>query len=81
MVEDSIRHFIAEELSFDGSVAALTPDYPLLERQVLDSLGLFQLVAYLESEFGVEIDDEELVPGNFGTIEDIAKLVEVKRAG
>jgi acyl carrier protein len=47
---------------------------------VLDSLGLFQLVGYLESEFDVEIDDEELVPGNFGTIEDIAKLVEAKRA-
>jgi peptidyl carrier protein len=79
MVEDSIRSFIADELSFDGSVATLTPDYPLLERQVLDSLGLFQLVGYLESEFGVEIDDEELVPGNFGTIEDIARLVERKR--
>jgi acyl carrier protein len=81
MVEDSIRRFIADELSFEGSVATLTPDYPLLERQVLDSLGLFQLVGYLESEFDVEIDDEELVPGNFGTIEDIAKLVEAKRAG
>jgi acyl carrier protein len=80
MLEDSIRRFIAGELSFEGSVATLTPDYPLLERQVLDSLGLFQLVGYLESEFDVEIDDEELVPGNFGTIEDIAKLVEAKRA-
>jgi acyl carrier protein len=80
MVEDSIRRFIADELAFEGSVATLTPDYPLLERQVLDSLGLFQLVGYLESEFDVEIDDEELIPGNFGTIEDIAKLVEAKRA-
>jgi peptidyl carrier protein len=80
MVEDSIRRFIADELSFEGSVATLTPDYPLLERQVLDSLGLFQLVGYLESEFDVEIADEELIPGNFGTIEDIAKLVEAKRA-
>jgi acyl carrier protein len=81
MVEDSIRRFIADELSFEGSVATLTPDYPLLEREVLDSLGLFQLVGYLESEFDVEIDDEELVPSNFGTIENIARLVEAKRAG
>jgi acyl carrier protein len=79
MVEDSIRRFIADELSFEGVVSTLTPDYPLLERHVLDSLGLFQLVAYLESEFDVEIDDEELVPNNFGTIQDIARLVQEKR--
>ena len=80
MVEDSIRRFIAEELSSNGRSETLTDDYPLLERQVLDSLGMFQLVSYLESEFGIEIADEELVPANFGTIGDVARLVEAKRA-
>ena len=78
MIENAIRQFIAEELNTDGS--SLSDDYPLLERNVLDSLGLFQLVGYLESEFGVEVQDEELVPQNFGTIADISRLVEAKRA-
>ena len=56
----------------------LPDDLPLIERSVLDSLGLFQLVGYLESEFGVEILDEELIPQNFGTITDIARLVREK---
>ncbi len=79
MTTDTIRRFISEELSTDGGQGFLTDDYPLLERQLLDSLGLFQLVGYLESEFGVEVLDEELVPANFGTIRDIARLVEEKR--
>ena len=79
MIEDSIRRFLVEELSADGSKGSLPDDYPLLDRQVLDSLGMFHLVGYLESEFDVEILDEELVPEHFGTIRDIAQLVQAKR--
>ncbi len=79
MIENDIRRFIADELN-NGFAESLSDDDRLLERNVLDSLGLFQLVDYLESEFGVEIDDEELVPANFGTIRDIARLVQSKRS-
>ncbi len=81
MIEDKIRGFILEEFPFDGAGTGLADDFPLLERQVIDSLGLFHLVGYLESEFGVEILDEELVPQNFGTIGDITRLVQTKREG
>ena len=77
MIENSIRQFITEELNTDGS--NLSDDYPLLERNVLDSLGLFQLVAFLEDRFGVEIADEDLVPSHFGTVRSIARLVDEKR--
>jgi acyl carrier protein len=77
MIEDKIRGFIVEEFPFDGA-GTLPDDFPLLERQVIDSLGMFHLVGYLESEFGIEILDEELIPQNFGTIGDIARLVREK---
>jgi acyl carrier protein len=78
MIEDSIRRFIIDELEFKTPVKDLGDDFPLLDRRVLDSLGLFELVGYLEDEYGVEIQDEELVPANFGTIRDIARLVQGK---
>lgn len=80
MIEDKIRRFIVEELSTNGVEDQITDDYPLLERSVLDSLGLFQLVSFLEEDLGVEVLDQELVPANFGTIRDIARLVDGKRA-
>lgn len=80
MIESKLRDFIAQELSFNGSRDELTDDYPLLERRVLDSLGLFQIVSFVEGEFGVEIRDEELVPEHFGTISGIARLIEAKQS-
>lgn len=79
MITTSIRQFIIDELQPAGSAAELTEDYPLLDRGTLDSLGLFQLVAFLEDEFGVTVEDEELIPQHFGTIHDIAMLVASKR--
>jgi acyl carrier protein len=80
VIEDKVRQFIIDELQFDGSREGLSADFPLLEQHVIDSLGLFQLVGYLESEFGIEILDEELVPDHFGTLRGITRLVESKRS-
>jgi acyl carrier protein len=79
MIEDNVRRFIVDELHWDGD-GRLTDDYPLIENHVVDSLGIFQIVSWLESEFGIEVLDEELVPEHFGTIAGIAGLVQSKRS-
>ena len=71
---DRIRAFIVEELGWRGE--PLTDDFPLLENRVIDSLGLFRIVGFLESEYGVRISDRELVPDNFATLSSIAELAE-----
>ena len=45
---------------------------------MVDSLGLFQIVEFLETECGVEIADHEILPENFATLSSIAKLVEAR---
>jgi acyl carrier protein len=73
---DRLRDFIVDELRWSGPRAELTDDYPLLENHVIDSLGLFRIVDFLEREYGIEIDDTELVPSNFATLSTIAALGE-----
>jgi acyl carrier protein len=80
MIEERIRRFIETELSAGAVDEPLSDDFTLLDHGVLDSLGLFQLVSHIEDEFGVEVADEELVPSNFNTIVDIARLVRTKRS-
>jgi acyl carrier protein len=77
---DVLRDFIMKDLQWPGKREQLSADFPLIEREVLDSLGLFSLVSFVETHFGVEIFDEELVPENFGTIHAVAQLIERKRA-
>ena len=78
--EARIKDLMASNLQWSGSWADVDEDYPLLERQVIDSLGMMNLIALLEGEFGIDIDDGDVVPSNFRTIRDIARLVESKRA-
>lgn len=79
-IESTIRDFIVKEAGGEAHAAELTDDFPLLESQVLDSMGLYELVTDLEQRYGIEISDEELVPENFGTVASIARLVEAKQS-
>ena len=72
-VQDRLRTFIQDELA--GTSGPLANDYPLIENGVIDSLGLLEIVQFIEREFGVEVADEDLVIGNFGTLDTIARLV------
>ena len=70
-----IGRFIVRQLMF-GDDAVLQLDDPLLESGVLDSLGITDLVSFLEEEFSVSISLQHLVPQNFATIQTISKLLE-----
>ena len=73
-----VRSFIVEELRWNGSPEQLSADYPLLEKGVIDSLGLMQIVQLLEDDCGVEIADGDIVPENFASLNAIENLVESK---
>jgi acyl carrier protein len=76
-ISDRIRDFISSELMFEDSAAALSDDTPLLSG-VIDSLGLMQLISFIEEEFDVAIDDAEVTASNFRTVGDIQRLIEQK---
>jgi acyl carrier protein len=50
----------------------------LIDSGIVDSLGILDLVSFLETEFGLHVSDEELLPENFQTIECIAAMVQTK---
>jgi len=70
-----IRTFIVERLAPATGRTHLDDDDDLIDSGVVDSLGIFQLVAFLEEKFGVVIADSEIIPDNFATIARIERLV------
>ena len=76
-VASRVMEFVKEDLLIEGNTESLTVDTPLLDGAV-DSLGLMQLVAYLEEEFGVDIDDLDITVANFRTVADIDRFVNEK---
>jgi acyl carrier protein len=76
--KEEIREFLIEEAHWEGARTDLTDDLPLIEGNVIDSMLLLRLVAWLESRYNIAIADAEVVPSNFGSIGGISRLVEAK---
>lgn len=72
-----IRDYIRDELAVGDAVVG--DDTPLWGG-VVDSVGLMQLITFLEERFGTEISDDELTSTHFRTVADIAALVDRKVA-
>ena len=75
MRKNQIRHFIFETFPLAKS-RRLEDSSALLEEGVLDSLGILELVEYLQAELGVSVEDDDLVPENFASIDAIANFVD-----
>ena len=73
-----IRDFILAKFPL-AKKRAIRDDDPLLRTGILDSLGILEVVAFVEGEFGITVADEELVPESFETIATIARFVDGKR--
>jgi acyl carrier protein len=74
-VRRTVREFLTQQIVLDGR--ELADDTPLLNGLV-DSVGLMELVSFIESEFEVAIDFSEVEPKNFRTVSDIARFVASK---
>jgi acyl carrier protein len=73
-VAERVRDFVLEHGEWYGSREELTGEVPLLNN-ALDSIGVADLVAMLESEFAIEVGDDDLDPANFATIDVVAAFV------
>jgi acyl carrier protein len=77
-VRDQIREFIQENLASTRGVTSFTDTESLTESGIVDSLGIFRLVAFLEDDLGVRVGDEEITADNLSSVERIEQLVMAK---
>ena len=74
----AVRRFIGENFLFRDDGDAITPDASLLDAGIIDSTGVLELVCFLESTFGIEIQDDEMLPENLDSIRAITHYVSRK---
>jgi acyl carrier protein len=77
--KDQLRQFVLENLAQPKGVGSFTDDEPLMERGIIDSLDIFRLVAFLEDELGIRVQDEEINPDTLRSLNTIEELVSRKR--
>ncbi len=72
---ESIRSFIIENFLFGDTSQDLGDDVSLIEADLVDSTGVLELVAHVETAYGVTVKDADIVPANFDSIGRIAAFV------
>jgi acyl carrier protein len=72
-----LRQFITENFLF-GQEHAFSDEDSLLEQGIIDSTGVLELVGFLENEYHVAIEDEELVPENLDSISNLMRFLAAK---
>ncbi|QTA87827.1 acyl carrier protein [Desulfonema magnum] len=70
-----IKNYIIQEFMYDRVATDLTIDTLLIEEGIIDSMGIFRLITFLEEQFGFTIKPEEVVLESFETITAITGLV------
>ena len=78
-IADQVRHFVVENFLFGDDSDLRDNEQSFLESGIVDSTGVLELVAFLESDYDIKIADDELVPQNLDSIAKIAAFVETKK--
>ena len=78
-IEAQIREFLAANFFLGDDPAGLPGSTSLIEAGVIDSTGVLELVGFLEETFDIRIRDDELVPENLDSIDNIVQFVTNKR--
>ena len=78
-IEQQVREYILANHFFAGDAAALGNDDSFLDKGIIDSTGILELILFLEQQFGIKVGDEELVPENLDSVVKVAGFVQRKK--
>jgi acyl carrier protein len=78
--QDIISKFILDNFLKVDTGKTLIDDTSFLDEGIIDSVGVLELVAFLEETFGFRVEDEELIPENLDSLVKITAYVEAKLA-
>ncbi len=76
-LKDKIRTFVVENFLF-GNNQNLEDTTSFLEEGIIDSTGVLELVSFIEEEFSIFVEDEELIPENLDSIYNVTAYLEKK---
>lgn len=76
-IEREVNNFVITNFLF-GQPTDLSPEESLLQKGVIDSTGVLELVAFLEDHYVIKVEDQEIIPDNLDSIRSVASYVAKK---
>lgn len=76
--EHELRQYVIDNFLFGQGGGGLRNDDSFMERGIVDSTGVLELVAFLEEKFQIKVEDEDLVPANLDSINNLLRFLKRK---
>jgi acyl carrier protein len=77
--EEILRKYILENYLFTDDDSELNNNDSFLDLGIIDSTGIMEVVLFIEMEFDIEVDDEDLLPENLDTINNLVKFIATRQ--
>ena len=78
-IEEEVREFIFENFLFGQDDQVLNNNASLLDNGIIDSTGVLELIAFLEQQFQITVEDLELVPENLDSVDRLTSFIQRKQ--
>jgi acyl carrier protein len=79
-IEKKVRGYILENYLFTDDQSVLSSEESFLDKGVIDSTGILEVISFLEGEFGIKVEDDEMMPENLDSVKNIVLFVNAKLA-
>jgi acyl carrier protein len=73
-----INNFMVTEVAASMGQKTISPDEDLLEKGILDSMGIMKVIVYIENTFGITVEDVEVIPENFQSLNMMSSFISQK---
>ncbi len=73
-----LKDFITETFLIGSDVESINDSDSFMEKEIIDSTGVLELTSYLEEEFGITVEDNELTPDNLDSIDKLVGFIQGK---
>jgi len=75
-----LREYIFDNFLFTEDENALGNDDSFMEKGIIDSTGILEVIEFVEEEFGLTIEGEEMIPENLDSINNLSAFIQRKKA-
>jgi acyl carrier protein len=74
-IKDELRQFVTDSFMYGKPCEGFADDDSFIERGILDSTAVMELVAYLEKRYRIKFDDKDLIPDNLDSVDRLTRFV------
>jgi len=78
MIKDKLRSYILENFLFTDDQSELNNEDSFMDQGIIDSTAILELIFFMEEEFSVKVEVEEMIPDNLDSINKVTRFIESK---